>query len=146
VKLPHDPAARLFPSASLARRDDLDLEVVRLSNELKELRADVLRGLNIANELTPETQTVEEACADLVRLVREARAQRDNRPVVTSQSEMLRDLLARLCVMHGLRLVLSELARVVRWASRQEGITPQTTQQLQRTAEVLEREAAEQPG
>lgn len=43
----------------------------------KALAEDVLRGLKIAHEITTETQTVEEACADLVQLVRQARTERD---------------------------------------------------------------------
>ena len=44
---------------------------------LERLRDDIRRGLRIAHDLTPETQSVEEMAADLVRQVREARASRD---------------------------------------------------------------------
>lgn len=42
--------------------------------ELQRLREDIRAGFRIANELTLETQTVEEMAADLVRQVRDARA------------------------------------------------------------------------
>lgn len=54
-------------------------EAKRLDAEAENeaLRAERERGLWIAHELTLETQTVEEACASLVDLVRKARAERD---------------------------------------------------------------------
>jgi iron-sulfur cluster repair protein YtfE (RIC family) len=53
-------------------------KVIALRAEHDALRDDVLRGFKIAHEVTLETQTVEEACSDLVRLVKQARAQRDD--------------------------------------------------------------------
>jgi hypothetical protein len=52
-------------------------EISRLTHDLEELRADVVRGCKIAHDVTLETQSVEEACKELVRLVLVARAQRD---------------------------------------------------------------------
>jgi chromosome segregation ATPase len=43
--------------------------------EVERLRSDILRGLRVANQLTLETQTVEDACVDLVRQVRDSRAE-----------------------------------------------------------------------
>lgn len=80
---------RALPIHDELRRDDVvfdpleiigdrNLQISRLSHDLEELRADVLRGFKIAHEVTLETQSVEEACATLVQLVRQARMQRDD--------------------------------------------------------------------
>lgn len=47
------------------------------AEELARATDDRLAALRLANELTLETQTVEEAVASLVSMVRDARAQRD---------------------------------------------------------------------
>lgn len=57
---------------------------------IEELETDCRKGLRIAYELTQETQTVEEACTDLVRLVRKARAERDvNQECITRLEKRL---------------------------------------------------------
>ena len=48
-----------------------------VASRLRELEEDIQRGLKIAHGVTLETQTVEEACTDLVRLLRKARTERD---------------------------------------------------------------------
>ena len=53
-------------------------EAAKLGAALAERDDDFRLGMKIANEVTPETQSCEEACADLVRLVREARKARDD--------------------------------------------------------------------
>jgi hypothetical protein len=52
-------------------------EALRLREDVARLQADVARGMKLANAVTLETQTVEEACAELVRLGLVARKQRD---------------------------------------------------------------------
>lgn len=47
-------------------------------DRIEELTDDIRRGLRIAHQVSEETQTVEEACADLVRLVRKAREERES--------------------------------------------------------------------
>lgn len=63
-----------YPEAR-ARMGTLIERATKAEAEVERLRDDVKRGLRIANDLTLETQTVEEACVDLVRQVREARAE-----------------------------------------------------------------------
>lgn len=53
------------------------LEMTTDADTLLRLQDDVRRGLKIANELILDTQTVEEACLELVRLVRMLRKERD---------------------------------------------------------------------
>lgn len=54
-----------------------DATIATLRAEVERLKDDTARGLRRAYDLTLETQTVDEAVADLVRLVRSARAERD---------------------------------------------------------------------
>jgi hypothetical protein len=63
-----------------AERDEARAWIDAHSGEIvmgRGVLADAKRGLAVASALTLETQTVEEACADLVRQVRDARAHRD---------------------------------------------------------------------
>lgn len=79
--------------ASSARAAELALKAREEAEErIQELEQDIRTGLRIAHQLTEETQTVEEACTDLVRLVREARKTRDERDAKIA--EMVRELTA----------------------------------------------------
>ena len=70
--------------------------------ELERLREDIRAGFRIANELTLETQTVEEMAADLVRQVREARAARlAADPGAAGDAEFLSLRLSRLAKLLG---------------------------------------------
>lgn len=54
-----------------------DVYAIKLAYEVEALEAEIVKSLKIANKLTEETQTIEEAVTELVRLVRQAREQRD---------------------------------------------------------------------
>lgn len=55
-----------------------DVYATKLAYEVEALEAEIAKSLKIANELTLETQTIEEAVTELVRLVHQARQQRDD--------------------------------------------------------------------
>lgn len=54
-----------------------DKAAIKLAHEVEELEKEIKDALKIANELTLETQTIGEAVTELVRLVYQARAKRD---------------------------------------------------------------------
>lgn len=84
----------------LARADDAPIfaaELMREAERAREAEAayrdDLWRGLRRAHQLTLETQTCEEACADLVRLVFAARNERDRlQESVFGLQEMVNEL------------------------------------------------------
>lgn len=55
-----------------------DVYAIKLAYEVEALEVEIAKSLKIANELTEETQTIEDAVTDLVRLVHQARQQRDD--------------------------------------------------------------------
>lgn len=99
------PDARWMQEAAPDRITRLLDELQRLRAENERLREDVLAGLRIANELTLETQTVEEMAADLVRQVRQARAaQRAADPGAAGDAEFLSLRLSRLAKLLGYQM------------------------------------------
>lgn len=91
------------PLALLAELDAARAEVERLRGRLDtavhaeaKLRADILRGLKVANALTLETQSVTDMATDLVRMVHEARLQRDRAEALVEDKdrERLRENIA----------------------------------------------------
>jgi hypothetical protein len=66
-----DIARELREVMAQLRRDEQELEA---------LRQDALRALKIAYQVTPEAESLEEACAALVALVRQARGEPHERP------------------------------------------------------------------
>ena len=87
-------------------------KVERLRAEVETLRAlakDAQRGLRVAYQLTLETQTVEEACSELVRICREARQQRDD--YRHERDELLAELEGLLCYEPVQRVAPDKLER-----------------------------------